>query len=184
MPESADESRFRAAMRRLPSPVVVITASDPSPDAAGRGITIGSFSSVALEPPLVSFNVARDASMHDVMQHCERYAIHVLGERQAPLATRFAEPGRTGAEQFDDVPHRVDEHGTPILKHASLVLHCVPHDAIEIADKTVFFGRVVRIDDNPDDGAVLYYQRSYRGVGSELPSTVLSPVKRASSDSS
>lgn len=184
MSESVDESTFRAAMRRVPSPVVVITAPDPSSDAPGRGITIGSFSSVALDPPLISFNVARDASMHDIMQTCSRYAIHVLGERQAHLATRFAEPGCTGAEQFEDVPHRVNDHGIPVLRDASLVLQCVPHESVAVADKTVFFGRVVQIAEEADDGAVLYYERSYRSVGRELPSSLLSPVKRASNDSS
>jgi flavin reductase (DIM6/NTAB) family NADH-FMN oxidoreductase RutF len=171
-------------MRRVPSPVVVITAPDPLSDAPGRGITIGSFASVALDPPLVSFNVARDASMHRIMKSGVRYVVHVLGEGQAHLAKRFAEPGRTGHEQFDGVPHRVDDAGSPILESVGLALHCVPHDETEVADKTLFIGRVVQVDEDDDDGAVLYYRQGYRGVGRELPSSLLSPVKRASNDSS
>lgn len=180
--ESVDGSTFRAVMRRVPSPVVVVTA--PGIDAPGRGITIGSFTSVALEPPLISFNVARDASMHAVMQACDRFAVHVLGEGQAYLAKQFAVPDITGEEQFDSVPHQIDPHGVPIIEGTGVVLHCVPHDEVEAGDKTLFIGRVVDVEENADDGAVLYYQRSYRGVGSELRSTLLSPVNRVSSDSS
>jgi 3-hydroxy-9,10-secoandrosta-1,3,5(10)-triene-9,17-dione monooxygenase reductase component len=168
-------------MRRVPSPVVVITASGAG-DA--RGITIGSFTSLALEPPLVCFNVNRDAQMHGVLADATRYAVHVLSEEQAGLANHFAAPDRTGAEQLEAVPHYFDAHGTPILKGATVRLDCTPHERFVAADKTIFVGRVVDIDTPPDRGAVLYYERTYRGVGEELRSTLLSPVKRASNDTS
>jgi flavin reductase (DIM6/NTAB) family NADH-FMN oxidoreductase RutF len=181
--ESVDGSTFRAVMRRVPSPVVVVTVPGGEGEF-GRGITIGSFSSLALDPPLISFNVARDASMHDLLREADRYAVHVLGEGQAYLAKNFAEPGLTGEEQFESIPHQLDDHGTPIIEGTGLVLHCAGHDRMRAADKTIFVGRVIDVEENADDGAVLYYQRSYRGVGSELRSSLLSPVKRASSESS
>ncbi len=181
MPEPVDGRTFRALMRRVPSPVVVITAQGPN---EARGITIGSFSSVSLNPPLVSFNVARDARMYDVMEGCSRYAVHVLGEGQAYLAKQFAVPGLTGAEQFESIPHRRDPYGTPVLKGVTAIFHCEPHDSLSVEDHVIYVGRVVDLEEPSDSGAVLYYRQSYRGVGSELRSTRLSPVKRASSDSS
>jgi len=169
-------------MRRVPSPVVVVTARGTT---EARGITIGSFTSVALDPPLVSFNVARDARMHGVMEVCSRFAVHVLSEGQVHLAKRFAVPGLTGEEQFEAVPHYTQEEGAPPLLHdVSARFHCTPQDAIEAGDHTLYVGQVVEIEKPPDAGAVLYYQSTYRGVGSELPSTELSPVKRVSSESS
>lgn len=181
MSEPVEGAAFRTAMRRVPSPVVVVTAQG---EEEPRGITIGSFTSVALEPPLVSFNVGRESRMHDVMEGCSRYAVHVLSEQQAALATRFAEPGLTGREQFDAVPMTRDEHGTPLLNGASARFHCTPHSSVPAGDHTLYVGLVVNIETPPDQGAVLYYQSSYRGVGSELPSTELSPVNRVSSDPS
>jgi flavin reductase (DIM6/NTAB) family NADH-FMN oxidoreductase RutF len=174
-------STFRAAMRRVPSPVVVVTAQGPR---EARGITIGSFSSVALEPPLVSFNVARESRMYEVMENCERFAVHVLGEDQAYLAEQFAVPDLSGPEQFESVPHTRNVHGTPILEGGSAVLHCQPHDSLLAGDKRLYVGLVLEVDERPDRGAVIYYKSDYRGVGSELRSTRLAPVKRASSDSS
>lgn len=181
MPEPVDGDAFRTAMRRVPSPIVVVTARG---EHEARGITIGSFTSVALDPPLVSLNVGHESRMHTVMEGCSRFAVQVLSEEQAHLATRFAEPGLTPAEQFDAVPTTEDEHGTPHLDGVTARLHCRPHSAIEAGDHTLYVGRVVAIDEPPNRGAVLYYQSSYRGVGSELPSTEFSPVNRVSSESS
>ncbi len=181
MSESVEASAFRTAMRRVPSPVVVVTAQG---NDEGRGITIGSFTSVALDPPLVSFNVGRESRMHDVIEACSRYAVQVLSEEQVHLAKRFATPGLTGEEQFEAVPLTRDEHGTPHLEGVAARFHCVPHSSAPAGDHTLYVGRVFRIDDLPSRGAVLYHQGSYRGVGKELPSTELSPVNRVSSDPS
>jgi flavin reductase (DIM6/NTAB) family NADH-FMN oxidoreductase RutF len=151
-------------MRRVPSPVVVVTAKG---ETETRGITIGSFTSVALDPPLVSFNVGRESRMYE-----------------AHLAKRFAVPGLAASEQFESVPHTRDEHGTPLLDGVSARLHCTPHETISAGDKTLYIGLVVQVDEQPDSGAVLYYKSGYRGVGRELRSTELSPVKRVSSESS
>lgn len=181
MSEPVDGSTFRALMRQVPSPVVVVTAQGTE---EARGITIGSFSSVALNPPLVSFNVARDARMYEVMEACSRFAVHVLGEGQAYLAKQFAVSGLTGPEQFESIPHSRDPHGTPVLKGVPAILHCTPHESVPAGDHVIYVGRVDDVEEHPSSGAVLYYQQSYRGVGRELQSSRLSPVKRASSDSS
>ena len=176
-----EPSTFRASMRRVPSPVVVVTARGPQ---EARGITIGSFSSVALDPPLVSFNVARESRMFEVMEQCERFAVHVLGENQAHLAKQFAVPDLSGPEQFESVPHVRTAHGTPILEGGSAVLYCRPHDSVPAGDHRLYVGLVIEAEERPDRGAVVYYKSGYRGVGSELRSSRLAPVNRVSSDSS
>jgi flavin reductase (DIM6/NTAB) family NADH-FMN oxidoreductase RutF len=181
MPEPVDGETLRQVMRRVPSPVTVVTAANAQ---EARGITIGSFTSVALEPPLICFNVNHDAQMHGVILEAPRFAVHVLSEAQAPLANHFAVPDRTGPEQFRTVPHTINEHGTPVLEDATAVLHCVHHDVFTAGDKSIIVGRVVDVETATDGGAVLYYKRTYRRVGDELRSTRLSPVKRVSNDTS
>ena len=168
-------------MRRVPSPVVVVTARGPQ---EARGITIGSFSSVALDPPLVSFNVARESRFYEVMERCDRFAVHVLGENQAHLAKQFAVPNLSGPEQFEAVPHVRNAHGTPVLEGGSAVLHCRPHDSLPAGDHRLYVGLVAEVEERADRGAVIYYKSDYRGVGKELRSTRLAPVNRASSDAS
>jgi len=181
MPDSVDATAFRMTMRRVPSPVVVITMTDGT-DV--RGITIGSFTSVSLDPPLVSFNVTRTAESHRILQGADRFAVHVLAEEQVHLANHFAKPHLSGEEQFADVPHAVDAHGTPVVDGVSSVLHCVPHSQLPAEDHSLFLGRVVEVVDHEDRGAVLYYQSSYRSVGSELQSSLSPPVNSSASGSS
>lgn len=176
---NVDGGRLRAVMRRVPSPVTVVTAA-----ARGevRGITIGSFTSVSLDPPLVSFNVGREAQMHGVITSAERFAVHVLSEAQAHLSDHFAFPHRTGAEQFADVRHEVDAYGTPVLDGVLAVLYCRPYAFFEAGDHSVVIGEVMDVEADAEGGPVLYYNRSYRGVGGELEAELFAPVKRTSSD--
>jgi len=181
MPQPVERSQFRTAVGQVPSPVVVVTANG---EKEARGITIGSFTSVALHPPLVSFNVGQDARMYGVMESCTRFAVHVLSEGQAHLAQRFAVPGLTGREQFEAVSHTRADGGTPVIEGGRAVLHCVPYDDINVGDHVLYVGLVVDLDERSGTGGVLYHEGCYRSVGRELASTELSPVNRASSDSS
>jgi flavin reductase (DIM6/NTAB) family NADH-FMN oxidoreductase RutF len=191
MPEPVDADTFRSAMREVAAPVVVVTAAG---GGEARGITIGSFTSVALDPPLISFNVGHDASMHAVMEACDRFCVHFLGERQASLADHFATPGLTPDEQFDPIPHRVGEGGTPVIDGVPTLLHCTPYKSMEAGDHTIYVGRVVGIESRTGEAAdlettgptsVLYYRSTYHGVGGEVESAPLpSLVNRSSSGSS
>lgn len=181
MSDPVDATTFRALMRRVPSPVVVVTARGPD---EARGITIGSLSSTSLDPPLVCFNVGRDTQMFEVMEDCEEFAVNVLGEEQAHLAEHFARPDLTGSEQLESVRHARNARGTPILEGGSGVLRCVPHGSLPAGDHVLYVGLVVDVEMHPDRGAVIYYKSTYRGVGNELRSTRLDPVNRSSNDAS
>lgn len=166
-------------MRRVASPVTVVTAGGPGPM---RGITIGSFTSVSLEPPLISFNVQHDAQMHGVIMDCARFAVHILSEEQAYLSEHFAVPDRGGEEQFEGIAYHLDLHGTPILTGVLAILHCTPHGTLEAGDHTIIVGEVVALEEGVEGGPVLYYDRSYRGIGPEVQSILFSPTNRVSSD--
>lgn len=181
MVDAVEGAELRSALRHVPSPIVVVTAKGREET---RGITIGSFTSVALDPPLVSLNVGRESRMYPVMESCSAFAVNVLGEEQAHLAKRFAIPGISGPQQFEAVSYRLDDQGTPFLEGVTAHLTCVPHDSITAGDHVIYVGLVVDVEKSDDRGAILYYQSTYRGVGSELRSREVSPVKRVSSESS
>lgn len=159
-----DGAVLRGVMRRLPSPVTVVTAANGE---EARGITIGSFTSVSLEPPLISFNVEREAQMHDVLTSAARFAVHFLSEEQAPLCTRFARPDCSGAEQFAEVAHAFDGHGTPLLEGVLAILHCRPYAALEAGDHTIVVGEVVAVEAYAEGAPLLYYNRTFCSVEQE-----------------
>jgi flavin reductase (DIM6/NTAB) family NADH-FMN oxidoreductase RutF len=152
---------LRDVMQRVPSPVTVVTAAGAG---EARGATIGSFTSVSLDPPLVSFNVDRESQMHEVLEDAQHFAIHLLSDGQSELCTHFAAPDRAGADQLAAVDHQTDEHDTPILDTAPAVLSCRRHEAFRAGDHTIIVGRVVGLDERAEAPPILYYNRDYRSV--------------------
>src|ERR1041384_665004 len=95
-----DPDTFRAVLGRFASGVTVVTTTD----ANGRdhGMTVSAFCSLSLEPPLVLVCIECTASMHDLLQPEQAFAVNVLSHSQEPLSRRFA----TG-----DPPNRFDGLG-------------------------------------------------------------------------
>lgn len=179
MPSSIDGEMLRSVMRHVPSPVTVVTAA--APDDA-RGITIGSFTSVSLDPALISFNVEKAAQMHALITQADRFAVHILREDQADLSNHFAIPDLPGTMQFQGVAHRRDTHGTPLLDGALAILHCRPHAFHDAGDHTLVLGEVLAIDQAEDGTPLVYFDRTYRSIGEAVEWSLFSPVKRASSE--
>ena len=155
---------LRAALRDLPAPVVVVTARGAD---GPRGATIGSFVSVSLDPPLVSFNVTHGSALHRALGAADAWAVHPLAAGQADVAEHFARPDLGGAEQLAPFAHAAGD-GPPLLRGALAVLLCRPHARFEAGDHTVFVGAVTGVIDGAGDEPLLYYRRSYRGVGAEV----------------
>lgn len=157
---------LRAVMRRMASPVTIVTA------AAGgepRGATIGSFTSVSLEPPLVSFNVQKGSSLFAALLATDAFAVHLLGEEQADLAEQFALPDLTSEAQFRDVAYaHAGGDEPPILYDVFGVLHCRRWAVHEAGDHVLVLGEVQRVAGGEAAGPLLYYARSYRAIGGEV----------------
>jgi len=152
---------LRSVMRRVPAPVTVVTAAGA---CEARGATIGSFTSVSLDPPLVSFNVDQESQMHEVLEETAHFAVHLLSDDQSQLCTHFAVPDQSGPDQLAAVTYHSDKHGTPILEAAPAVLYCRWHEAFGAGDHTIVVGRVTRLEERSEASPLLYYQQDYRGV--------------------
>jgi len=97
---------LRRTLRRLAAGVTVITVPGPA------GFTATSFTSVSLDPALVSFYLGLNSSALAAVRAAERFAVHVLGSEHAGIARRFA---RSGVDRFAGVPWRADPDGLPAL---------------------------------------------------------------------
>jgi flavin reductase (DIM6/NTAB) family NADH-FMN oxidoreductase RutF len=164
--EAVDGEALRGAMRRIAAPVVVVTT-----EAGGepRGATIGSFTSVSLGPPLVSFNVTRGTTLHGALCQADRFAVHLLGAEHAALAAHFALPDLPGEAQFAPFPHRRFADGHPPLLEGTLgVLVCRAESRFAAGDHSIFVGRVEAVLPGRDGAPLLYHRQAYRGVGEEV----------------
>ena len=181
MPTRTEAPSLRDTLRHLPAPVVVVTTCA---EGQPRGITIGSFTSVSLTPPLVSFNVDRKAQSHAALRAAGRCAIHLLDDTQVAFANHFARPDLSPEEQFQPVAYTADENGIPILEGQAAVLHTRIRDAHPAGDHSIFVAEVERITPRQNAQGITYVERGYHAVGQELGGTALSPVKASSNGSS
>ena len=166
---------LRRVMRQVPSPVSVVTASDGNGEI--RGITIGSFTSASLQPPLLSFNISRDAGMYDLLTRADHFALHVLHEGQAHLSDRFAIPDMTGAEQFHALEYTTDAHGAPVLAGAMAVFLCLRHAVYDAGDHSIVLGLVTDIREaGAGRRPLVYFDRSYRRVGKAAQPASFDPI--------
>lgn len=109
-----DQEAFRLAFRRLAAGVSVVTALGP--DGAPVGFTATSLASLAADPPMATFNMARAASSWHAVEQTEHVLVHFMGARNRAAAhtmsldaqLRFRgehwEPGPLGLPQLRDVP--------------------------------------------------------------------------------
>ena len=122
---------FRALLRRHAAAVVVITA----PGAPPAGFTATSFTSVSLDPPLVSFCLARSASAWPAVSAAKTIAVHMLTQQQEPVARTFA---TSGIDRF--AAHgawRPGPGGVPLLDGVLATIVCRVAQRVEAGDHTI-----------------------------------------------
>lgn len=159
-PKIADD--LKQTMRRLPYPVTIVTAAVGQEK---RGITIGSFTSLSLDPPLISFNVDFEAQMNPLIKKATHFSVHIPASDQAHLCNHFAVSGRSGNEQFISVEHQPNQFGTPILKDVPCVLHCGSYTWFETGDHSIIVGKVLDVERRNENTGLLYYDQSYHSIG-------------------
>lgn len=155
---------LRKVMRHVASPVTVVTVRDEDI----RGITIGSFTSVSLDPPLISFNVQEEASLHAFfLSNGNHFAVNILSQAQAGLSDHFAVPDRSGEAQFQSIAYESESHGIPVLGGNVATLICSVYASHAAGDHALVLGLVEAVYAGSETAPLLYYDRSYRTVSSQ-----------------
>ncbi|GII87445.1 flavin-dependent reductase [Sphaerisporangium siamense] len=154
LPDAAvDNQRFREALAVHAAGVVVVTART---GGVPVGLTATSFSSVSLNPPLVSFYVDQSSTTWPSLRQAESFAVNVLASDQAELASRFA---RRGVDRFAaPTSWRPGPRGVPLLDGVSAYLVCEPHSTAEIGDHVLVVGLVTRTEIGSPGRPLIYHQ--------------------------
>jgi flavin reductase (DIM6/NTAB) family NADH-FMN oxidoreductase RutF/DNA-binding IclR family transcriptional regulator len=121
--------------------VTVITALDT--EGKAHGLTVNSFSSVSLNPPLILWNQSVTAPSHPVFRDAKRFAVNILAEDQIDVSRRFSTPGRDKFEGLEVLPGL---GGVPLIPGCAAYLECTSEASFPGGDHMVFIGRVERIE--------------------------------------
>ncbi len=130
-------SEFRKACGAFTTGVAIATVTGR--DGKPHGLTVNSFTSVSLHPPMVLICVAHKAATHGPFASAEFFAINVLSDSQADLSARFAS---SHPNRFEGVLWNEGSDGAPVLAGSIAVLECETKERIEAGDHTIFLGEV------------------------------------------
>src|SRR5438105_8302459 len=153
MPVSKDE--FRSAMSRFASGVTVVTAKTESNQPSG--LTVSSFASLSLEPPLVLICIDKRASIHDLLVEGRYFAVNVLAEDQEILSRRFAS---RDADRFSGTGYTEGVTGVPLLNDVLVAVECRIVQTYPGGDHTIIVGEVERATVS-DSKPLAYFRGGY-----------------------
>lgn len=165
MPIAPDD--LRVAMRYWATGVTIVTAAD---DESLCGMTVTSFTSVSLEPPLVLVSIERGTHTYAGITQSGAFAVSVLAHDQKEWSMRFGGQAQEvgEADRFLGIPTQALVTGSPILIGASAYLDCQVTAAYEVGTHTIFIGEVVASGvDEGESRPLLYYRQNYRFLADE-----------------
>ena len=152
---------FRKALGLFPTGVAIVSART----AEGQllGMTVSSFNSVSLDPPLVLFSVARTAASFEAWASMPKYGINVLARTQDELSTRFA---RSQSDKWAMVHPAYGRHDIPLVPGALAAFECERYAVHDGGDHAIFVGRVLGLHavSTPDAEPLVFYAGRYCGI--------------------
>lgn len=157
--QQLDPTTFRRALGHVPTSVCVVTAST---DEGPTGMTVGSFTSISLDPPLVGFFADSASSTVQRVRQAGRFTVNLLNDGQGSLCQAFA---RKGADRFAGVPLVPGDHPAPRLADALGWIDCEIDSVVTIGDHDAIVGRVVALEVPPLAQRPLVF---YRGTLCQL----------------
>jgi flavin reductase (DIM6/NTAB) family NADH-FMN oxidoreductase RutF len=150
-----DTTLFRSTMSRFASGVTVVTTRQA--DGRPCGLTVSSFTSLSLQPPLILVCVDLRGTTHSALRDADRFAVNILSETQADVSQRFA---MHDVEKFPTGSYRLSEHGIPLLEGVLAQIECRMYQQVPGGDHTIFIGEVEH-STLSDGRPLLYYRSAY-----------------------
>jgi flavin reductase (DIM6/NTAB) family NADH-FMN oxidoreductase RutF len=150
-----DQAHYRAVLGHFATGVTIVTAMDGDQPA---GLSVNSFTSVSLDPPLVVFCVAKQSSTWPRIRATGRFTVSILAEDQEELSRVFA---TSGADKFRGVAWWAGPSGGPVIAGAVAWIDCTVEDEHDGGDHVIVVGRVQELDVADDGKPLIFYRGGY-----------------------
>ncbi len=151
-----DAREFRNALGDYATGVTIITTLD----AAGQaiGLTVNSFTSVSLDPPLVLWSIDQGSPLFDGFMQAGHYAVHVLQQDQQELAHSFSDDDDA---RFLEISYETGIAGLPLLQTYSALFQCEIESRHTEGDHVILIGRVISLD-NESTAPLVFHKGKYK----------------------
>ncbi len=159
-----DSRAFRTALGCFPTGIAVMTAAGPD---SHIGITVNSFTSVSLNPPLVLWCIHKDSHRYRAFAKAPGFTVSILGSGHKAVSARLAGAGEHSLDGIELIP---TELGPPALADSLAVFECALESVQEAGDHAILLGRVLRFARHDGAGAPLvYFQGRYGALAQGEP---------------
>ncbi|MEZ5581491.1 MAG: flavin reductase family protein [Candidatus Competibacteraceae bacterium] len=156
MTNAFNELEFRRALGTFATGVTVV--STVNGNGQFDGLTVNSFNSVSLEPPLILWSLSLTTPHFSVLKNIPRFAVNILAADQIAIAERFA---TLDSNQFDGIDMTTGLGGVPLLGGCVSALECRTETTYPGGDHIIFIGRVERLHYHGGE-PLLYWSSGYR----------------------
>jgi flavin reductase (DIM6/NTAB) family NADH-FMN oxidoreductase RutF len=153
-----DSEQLRQAMRAWTTGVAVVTALH---NGQRYGMTVNSFTSVSLEPPLISVALRQLTHTHELVVKSNEFSVTILSSEQRELSDRFAGKLPYIADRFEGVQTETLSIGAPLIQGGIAYFNCRVFESISIGENTLFIAEVIAARGNGEDEPLVYHNRVY-----------------------
>ena len=156
--DTIDPKTFRMALGRFVTGVTVMTTRCPR--GATAGVTVSSFNTLSLDPPLILWSLSLKAPSLTVFRDAGRFAVNILADDQSAVAMQFA---RSAEDKFADIETAAGLGGAPLIAGAVAHIECDVEHRYPGGDHELIIGRIVRASAN-DKTPLVYGQGKFWNV--------------------
>lgn len=160
--DTIEQSRaLRDALGEFATGVTVVTTHSSTGEPVG--MTVNSFNSVSLAPPLILWSVAKEALGYSNFTAGEGFAVHILKGDQQHISNLFA---GCGADKFGQVKWHADADGIPILDDCAALFRCRRVHCIAGGDHTIILGEVLHFNASGAE-PLIFHRGRYRSLSGD-----------------
>jgi len=153
-----DSEQLRRAMRAWTTGVAVVTAAH---DGQRYGMTVNSFTSISLEPPLASVTLKQLTHTHDLVDKSNVFSVTILAADQKELSDRFAGKLTEIHDRFEGLALEKLVLDAPLLKGGLAYFNCRILSSIPVGENTLFLAEVIAVRGDGDGEPLVYHNRVF-----------------------
>ena len=151
---SASNDLFKELMRRFAAGVTLVTFSEKGKFG---GLTVSSFCSLSMNPPLVLICIDRKIVSHESLENATNFGVNICNSEQGKLAWDFANSKIDKNELINSLPHSLTDSGTPLLEGCLASMDCKITEKYDGGDHTIFVGQVEEGNFDENAEPLVYY---------------------------
>ncbi len=156
-----DEKIFRQTMRKWATGITIVSSEY---EGSYHGMTVSSFTSVSVIPPIICISINSQVRTHQLIQQSGFFAITILEESQGAISECFAGRVPEEGDRFSGVDTFTLETKAPLITGGLAFFDCKVVQTVSFGQNTVFFGEVLAVKTSDEGRPLLYSNQTYQSL--------------------